>query len=164
MRLVLDTNVLVAGILSASGPPGWIVEALLSGEIEPVLDIGIRAEYEDVLERPELSLEPERVAAVLDVIDAFGFEALAPPWPETLPDPDDAPFLAVAAFDFLLSVAKSGTATNSAVSTASSFRCTFIRCFSPFLMSPSRGLLSHFKMSISTRRLRFRGIQSELPV
>jgi hypothetical protein len=30
MRLAVDTNVLVAGILSASGPPGWIVEALLS--------------------------------------------------------------------------------------------------------------------------------------
>jgi predicted nucleic acid-binding protein len=98
MRLVVDTNVLVAGILSASGPPGWIVEALLSGEIQPVLDAGIRAEYEDVLSRPELCLKPERVAAVLDVIDAFGLEAVMPPWPEPLPDPDDAPFLAVAAW------------------------------------------------------------------
>jgi predicted nucleic acid-binding protein len=98
MRLVVDTNVLVAGILSASGPPGWIVEALLSGEIEPVLDAGIRAEHEDVLRRPELSLDPERVTAVLDVIDAFGLEAVVPPWPEPLPDPDDAPFLAVAAW------------------------------------------------------------------
>ncbi|HLN57554.1 MAG TPA: PIN domain-containing protein [Thermoanaerobaculia bacterium] len=97
MRLVVDTNVLVAGILSASGPPGWIAEALLSGEIEPVLDARIRAEYEDVLGRPELSLDPERVAAVLDVIDNFGLEVVAPPWPEPLPDPDDAPFLAVAA-------------------------------------------------------------------
>jgi hypothetical protein len=43
-------------------------------------------------------LEPERVAAVLDVIDAFGLEAVVPPWPEALPDPDDAPFLAVAAW------------------------------------------------------------------
>jgi predicted nucleic acid-binding protein len=98
MRLVVDTNVLVAGILSASGPPGWIVDALLAGEIEPALDAGIRAEYEDVLGRPELSLEPERVAAVLDVIDAFGLEAVVPPWPEPLPDPDDAPFLAIAAW------------------------------------------------------------------
>ena len=98
MRLIVDTNVLVAGILSVSGPPGWIVEALLSGEIEPVLDAGIRAEYEDVLRRPELSLDVERVAAVLDVIDAFGLEAVVPPWPEPLPDPDDAPFLAVAAW------------------------------------------------------------------
>jgi predicted nucleic acid-binding protein len=97
MRLVVDTNVLVAGVLSASGPPGWIVEALLSGEIEPVLDVGIRAEYEDVLRRPELSLDSARVAALLDVIDAFGLEAVVPPWPEPLPDPDDAPFLAIAA-------------------------------------------------------------------
>ena len=98
MRLVVDTNVLVAGILSASGPPGWIVDALLSGEIEPALDAGIRAEYADVFRRPELSLEPERVAAVLHVIDAFGLEAVVPPWPEPLPDPDDAPFLAIAAW------------------------------------------------------------------
>ena len=97
MRLVVDTNVLVEGILSASGPPGWIAEALLSGEIEPVLDTRIRAEYEDVLGRPELSLDSKRVAAVLDVIDNFGLEVVAPPWPEPLPDPDDAPFLAVAA-------------------------------------------------------------------
>jgi len=98
MRLVVDTNVLVAGVLSASGPPGWIVEALLSGEIEPVLDVGIRAEYEDVLRRPELSLDSARVAALLDVIDAFGLEAVVPPWPEPLPDPDDASFLAIAAW------------------------------------------------------------------
>jgi predicted nucleic acid-binding protein len=98
MRLVVDTNVLVAGILSASGPTGWIVEALLAGEIEPVLNAGIRAEYEDVLRRPELSLGPERVGAVLDVIDAFGLEIVVPPWPERLPDPDDALFLAVSAW------------------------------------------------------------------
>lgn len=98
MRLVVDTNVLVAGIVSASSPPGWIVEALLSGEIEPALDAGIRAEYEEVLRRPDLSLEPERVAAVLDAIDAFGLEAVVPPWPEPLPDQDGALFLAVAAW------------------------------------------------------------------
>ena len=97
MRLVVDTNVLVAGVLSASGPPAWIVEAILSGEIEPVFDGAIRAEYEDVLRRRELSLVPARVTALLEVLDRFGFEVTAPPWPETLPDPDDAPFLAVAA-------------------------------------------------------------------
>jgi uncharacterized protein len=80
------------------GPPGWIVEALLSGKIEPALDAGIRAEYEDVLRRAELSLEPERVAAVLNVIEAFGLEAVVPPGPEPLSDPDAAPFLAIAAW------------------------------------------------------------------
>lgn len=98
MRLVVDTNVLVAGVLSPSGPPGWIVEAVFSGEIEPAFDGSIRSEYEDVLRRRELSLAPARVTALLDVIDRFGLEVTVPPWPEALPDPDDAPFLAVAAW------------------------------------------------------------------
>ena len=97
MRLVVDTNVLVAGVLSPSGPPGWIVEAILSGEIEPAFNPAIRAEYEEVLRRRELSLKPERVTALLDVLERFGLEVTAPLWPEPLPDPDDAPFLAVAA-------------------------------------------------------------------
>lgn len=96
MRLVVDTNVLVSGMLSAFGPPAWIVEAILSGDIEPAFNGAIRAEYEDVLQRRELSLEPARVAAILDVLDRFGFEVTVPQWPEPLPDPDDAPFLAVA--------------------------------------------------------------------
>ncbi len=98
MRLVLDTNVLVSGVISASGPPAKIVEAILTGDIEPVFDASIRLEYDDVLGRRELSLDPERVALLLDIIDRFGFEVSVPPWPEALPDPDDAPFLAVAAW------------------------------------------------------------------
>jgi predicted nucleic acid-binding protein len=98
MRLVVDTNVLVAGVLSASGPPGWIVESVLSGEIEPAFDAAIFSEYEDVLRRHELALAPTRVSALLEVLDRFGFEVTVPPWPEPLPDPDDEPFLAVAAW------------------------------------------------------------------
>lgn len=36
MKVVGDANVLVAGLLSVTGPPGWIVEAALEGRIEPV--------------------------------------------------------------------------------------------------------------------------------
>ncbi len=97
MRVVVDTNVLVSGVLSASGPPGWIVEAIVAGELEPAFDGSIRAEYEDVLRRPELSLPPASVAVLLDALDWFGFEVTVPPWSKALPDPDDAPFLAVSA-------------------------------------------------------------------
>jgi hypothetical protein len=45
--------VLVSGLLSASGPPAWIVEAVLAGELEIALDMAIRQEYEDVLRRPD---------------------------------------------------------------------------------------------------------------
>lgn len=97
MRVVVDTNVLVSGVLSASGPPGWIVEGILVGELEPAFDSSIRAEYEEVLARPELSLSTASVGILLDTLDRFGLEITVPPWPKTLADPDDAPFLAVAA-------------------------------------------------------------------
>ena len=97
MRVVLDTNVLVSGLLSASGPPAWIAEAVLAGELELALDMAIRQEYEDVLRRPEFGFSPEAVDDLLAAIDQFGFlVAAAPPCPVPLPDPDDEPFLAVA--------------------------------------------------------------------
>ena len=98
MRVVLDTNVLVAGLLSAAGPAGWIVEAALAGELEPVFDMAIRQEYDEVLRRPEFKFPPTHVDDVLAALDQFAFHVAAPPpWPAALPDPDDEPFLAVAA-------------------------------------------------------------------
>jgi putative PIN family toxin of toxin-antitoxin system len=97
MRAVVDTNVLVSGILSATGPPARIVEAIFAGAIEPVYDPQILAEYEDVLTRVELGLPTAPVGQLLTAFEAFGMEVVAPPWPLDLPDPDDAPFLAVAA-------------------------------------------------------------------
>jgi putative PIN family toxin of toxin-antitoxin system len=97
MRVVIDTNVLVAGLLSAAGPPGWIVEAVLAGELEPAFDGAIRQEYEEVLKRPEFGFAPARIDEILEALDRFAFiVAAAPPWPLPLPDWDDAPFLAVA--------------------------------------------------------------------
>ena len=98
MRVVLDTNVLVAGLLSANGPPAWIVEAVLAGALDLVLDMAIREEYEDVLRRPEFRFDPGKVDDLLGAIDRFALlVAAAPPCPEPLPDPDDEPFLAAAA-------------------------------------------------------------------
>lgn len=98
MQIVLDTNVLVSGLLSASGPPGRIVEAALAGHLELVFDEAIRREYEEVLRRPELALPPGRVDVLLATIDGFGRRVAAvPPWSTRLPDPNDGMFLAVAA-------------------------------------------------------------------
>ncbi|MBI2320348.1 MAG: putative toxin-antitoxin system toxin component, PIN family [Betaproteobacteria bacterium] len=97
MRVVLDTNVLVAGLLAAGGPPGWIVEAVLAGDLEPALDGAIRQEYEEVLRRPEFGFLPARIDDILAALDQFGFVvAAAAPWPIPLSDRDDEPFLAVA--------------------------------------------------------------------
>ena len=97
MRIVLDTNVLVSGLLSAAGPPGWIIEAVLAGAIEPAFDGAIRQEYEEVLRRPEFQFPPARINDILAALDQFAFVvAAAAPWPLPLPDRDDEPFLAVA--------------------------------------------------------------------
>jgi hypothetical protein len=37
VRVVIDTNVLVSGLISRSGPPARIVNAVLRGEIVPVM-------------------------------------------------------------------------------------------------------------------------------
>ena len=98
MRIVLDTNVLVSGLLSAAGPPGFIVEAVLTGDLELAIDMAIREEYEEVLKRPEFCFPEAQVETLLCVVDWVAlWVAAAPPWPAPLPDPDDEPFLAVAA-------------------------------------------------------------------
>ena len=79
MRIVLDTNVLVSGLLSATGPPGWIIEAALTGDIDLVFDMAIRQEYEEVLRRHELGLPSACVDDLLAAIDEFAFEVVAAP-------------------------------------------------------------------------------------
>lgn len=95
LRAVFDTNVIVSGFLSPTGPPGRIVEWLRSGAVLAVLDDRIAAEYREVLLRPSFKLPPTEVALVLARIggQAFWVEAMAPSVARDLPDPDDAPFL-----------------------------------------------------------------------
>jgi uncharacterized protein len=96
LRVVLDTNVLVSGLLSPYGPPGEIARLVSSGSVVLCLDARILAEYEAVLSRPRFAFDPDAVAALLDYIDFRGEVVAAPPLAKRLPDPDDEPFLEVA--------------------------------------------------------------------
>lgn len=51
MRIVLDTNVLISGMINPRGAPGRIVELLLAGAVELVVDDRILPEYVHVLRR-----------------------------------------------------------------------------------------------------------------
>lgn len=97
MRIVLDTNVLVSGLLSPSGPPGRLVDLVAAGRLTVALDDRILAEYRRVLARPRLAIEPADAAAIVDLIDQEGLHLLAPPLDIVLSAPDDLPFLEVAA-------------------------------------------------------------------
>ena len=97
MRIVLDTNVLVSGLLSPFGPPGEIVRMVSSGAVVLCVDARLLAEYDDVLARPKFGFDPDSVAALLDYIDFRSEVVVSAPLGQRLPDPDDEPFLEVAA-------------------------------------------------------------------
>ena len=54
MRVILDTNVLVSGLISEIGPPARIVDAVSRCEIIPVMSPATFAGLEEILHRSEL--------------------------------------------------------------------------------------------------------------
>lgn len=96
MQIVLDTNVLVAGLLTPFGVCAEIVRMVSSGELVLSFDARILAEYDEVLRRPKFKLEEEKVAALLDYIVYHGQTTAPSPLSGSLPDPDDEAFLEVA--------------------------------------------------------------------
>ncbi len=97
MRIVVDTNVLVSGLLSPFGPPGAIVGLIAAGRLSLCYDARILAEYAGVLRRPRFPFAEEDVSALLHQLEAGGELARPMPLPVRLPDPLDEPFLEVAA-------------------------------------------------------------------
>jgi putative PIN family toxin of toxin-antitoxin system len=95
MDIVIDTNVLVAGLLSPFGACGEIIRMVSAGELTLSFDARILSEYKEVLRRPRFGFEEENVAAFLDYIVYRGRAVAPSPLPHSLPDPDDEPFLAV---------------------------------------------------------------------
>ena len=96
MKLVLDTNVVVSGMLQPFGAPGQIVRLVAAGKLRLAHDARIVAEYREVLRRDKFSLAPDLVEAFLALIVAEGEAVAAEPLPGRLPDPDDQMFLEVA--------------------------------------------------------------------
>ena len=96
MDIVIDTNVLVAGLLSPFGACGEIVRMVSAGELILSFDARMLSEYNEVLRRPRFGFEQEKVAAFLDYIVNRGRAVAPSPLSQSLPDPDDEPFLEVA--------------------------------------------------------------------
>jgi putative PIN family toxin of toxin-antitoxin system len=96
MNIVLDTNVLVSGLLSPFGPCGEIVRMVSSAALTLSLDARIITEYKEVLSRPKFQFEKDKIDALLDHIVHRGLTVASSPLPQSLPDLDDEPFLEVA--------------------------------------------------------------------
>ncbi|MFH1505098.1 MAG: putative toxin-antitoxin system toxin component, PIN family [Candidatus Omnitrophota bacterium] len=96
MKVVLDTNVLVSGLLCSFGAPGEIVRMAASGTLRLCYDARILFEYQDVLSRPKFSFDQTHVGYLLDQIETDGEVAAVEPLTKRLPDSDDEPFLEAA--------------------------------------------------------------------
>ena len=96
MRIVLDTNVLVSGLLSPHGPPGRILDSVVSGAVGMLVDDRILREYAEVLTRPRFGFDRVTALELVDFLSTEAEHVAASNVSVSLPDPDDAPFLEVA--------------------------------------------------------------------
>lgn len=98
-RIVIDTNVVVAGLRSARGASHRLLQLVGTGRFEPALSVALLVEYEDALTRPETGVRlPKRaIEAVLDYLCAAGAAIeIHFLWRPALPDPNDDLVLEVA--------------------------------------------------------------------
>ena len=96
MRLwVIDTNVVVSGLLNPHGASARVLDAVLDGRVKLVYDARILAEYRDVLRRPRLKLAPNKITAFLNGLQSQ-VTVTPSPLAATGPDADDIVFVEAA--------------------------------------------------------------------
>jgi putative PIN family toxin of toxin-antitoxin system len=99
VRIILDTNVLYAGLYSADGASYQVLRAIECGQVRIVVSTTLLFEYEDVLYRKqaELGLSDQDIDAVLDnLCDSGDHQRIYFLWRPWLPDPKDDHVLEVA--------------------------------------------------------------------
>lgn len=95
---VIDTNVVVSALLKPDSVPGAVLAHALRGALTPVLSMGIKEEYAEVLARRKFRFDSELVARVLSALEASAVFRL--PCTDTdelaaVPDSKDVEFYAV---------------------------------------------------------------------
>jgi len=92
MKIVMDTNVLFAGLYSANGASYKILQSLAVGRLSLALSTPLLFEYEDVLKRNRdpLNLTDFEIEAILDNLCAFAQpQKIHFLWRPYLPDAKD---------------------------------------------------------------------------
>ena len=97
MKVVLDTNVLVSGMMTKGGTCAIILDLLSDDRLIAALDGRMMNEYRRVCAEPRLHLDAEAVRDFLHFLNDCAENVTAMPLDADLPDPDDLPFLEVAA-------------------------------------------------------------------
>ena len=95
---VFDTNILVSALLTkrSDSAVALALEALLSGDVTPLYNDEIMAEYKNVLHRDKFHFPTELVDGVIHHVQKSGISSERVHSEEVFPDPDDVVFYEVA--------------------------------------------------------------------
>ena len=95
---VIDTNVIVSALLSRLKNTSTVqlMQCLILGDITPIYNDEILAEYYSVLTRPKFNLPESLIDETMEVIKKFGINSSRQEAKEQLPDPKDIVFYEVA--------------------------------------------------------------------
>ena len=96
MNIVLDTNVLVSGLINPHGVPGHIINLVLRKDIILLTDERILHEYHEVLSRDKFGFSTQDILALVDFMRHESVHVIAQPLELKLEDMDDLPFMEVA--------------------------------------------------------------------
>lgn len=94
--MVLDTNVLVAGLLTPHGVSARLMDLAQRGELQLLFDDRMLDEYRQVLKRPRFGFSMGSVGIFLEFLESGGERVVARPLPPGGADPSDQPFFEVA--------------------------------------------------------------------
>ncbi|MFT5466854.1 MAG: putative PIN family toxin of toxin-antitoxin system [Verrucomicrobiales bacterium] len=92
MKVILDTNVLIAALRSSTGASHAILLAIHRRQVTPVISVPLLMEYEEVSKRPGMvpDLTLDQIDVVLNQICSRAVEQrIFFRWRPFLPDPDD---------------------------------------------------------------------------
>ncbi|OGJ87725.1 MAG: putative toxin-antitoxin system toxin component, PIN family [Candidatus Raymondbacteria bacterium RifOxyA12_full_50_37] len=92
MEVVVDTNVLVSGLIRSHGCPAEIVQMITCGELVPAFDLRIVHEYGIVLSRDIFGFSKIAVERLLSAIRRLGRQVIPPHATVSLPDEKDRCF------------------------------------------------------------------------
>ena len=96
MKVVLDTNVLISGLINPNGMPAKIINLLINQKITLFYDNRILEEYEDVLHRDKFKFTDDIINPLLNFIKSEGQFVAADPLSTVFKDENDKMFLEVA--------------------------------------------------------------------
>lgn len=78
IKVVVDTNILVAGLIGAKGPNREILRLCLQGELQPCIGNALYLEYQDLLNRDNIQALCNQTSVTLqEFLD--GFSAICKP-------------------------------------------------------------------------------------